>query len=124
MENKVFMPPPPKNLRNMPPPPPRQNKQEQTNQAEVEQDNLVSEAKVEQSQSNEIVQAHKTEEKIAEKGASKAEKEVGTEIENQSTNETAQEVEKSSGGRKFLYWGGFVLCLVAMVVAIYMLVTP
>ena len=155
MENKIFMPPPPKNFKNVPPPPPprpQMPKLPQPKQVEVKVvENEASDGKKEAakevlskknvlpkreaSPQKEVAQKIEEEQKIevvepnedVEKGQTvqqteSSEKEI--KAEDGSGVDNAVVVQEQAGsGKKWLYWGGFVLCLVGMIAAIYLLLT-
>lgn len=113
-ENKINMPPPPKELRNMPPPPPpRPQNESGTASVEVK------------SQADEVPENNK---ELPENNAENTQQiDVKAEKQQTENNKAEKKVKKektkSAGGMKTaLYWIGFALSLAAVGVLIYLLI--
>lgn len=90
-ENKINMPPPPKELKNMPaPPPPRIQAEEKMENGEIQERHV--------------------------EGEGAQEKQNEAKVEGDTVKEGAR------GWKKFVYWAGFCLSIVAMGLLIFLLV--
>ena len=111
-ENRPIMPPPPK----MPPPPPRPNVPNQQSGAQGE--SVQPEQNVVQSQ----VEPANPEVSVSETSAAatiEAQEDVGSASKKK---ENGAKRKKSTPRSRLFYWGGFVLCLVAIGLCIFFLV--
>ncbi len=144
MDNKIFMPPPPKNMNSMPPRPPmpprpnmpmppkppvqtQKNNVAQVVEQSVKTENGIAEEKI---AVNKELHDGKVERK--KKEAKMSVETVGENDEIQPENVVVEDVAEQPDeqlsktgkrGGKLFYWGGFFLCLVVMIVIVYLLFT-
>lgn len=121
-ENKINMPPPPKELRNMPPPPPKFGTGNGT-QVQPAPPQKTESVKEEKNVSATVAENTPNTQKQAENVVI-SQVDVKSEDVNVEEKKKPEKVKhKPVGGiRTFLYWLGFAVSLVAVGVAIYLLV--